>query len=175
MVITIKTPLSATIITSLHAGDEVELSGTIYTARDAAHRRLYDLLQQGSPLPVDLKNQVLYYVGPAPARPGKPIGSAGPTTSARMDPFTPALLEKTGLRAMIGKGERSPTVIAAIKQYGAVYFAAIGGAGALIAQCIKKCDAVCYEDLGPEAIFRLTVEKFPLIVAIDGMGRSLYR
>jgi fumarate hydratase subunit beta len=175
MTISIKAPLTKEITATLHAGDEVELSGIIYTARDAAHKRLFELLTQGKPLPLDLKNQVLYYVGPAPARPGRPIGSAGPTTSARMDPYTPDLLKKTGLAGLIGKGERSVEVVKAIIEYKAVYFAAIGGAGALLAQCIKKCDLICYKDLGPEAIYKLEVENFPLIVAIDSNGNSLYK
>jgi fumarate hydratase subunit beta len=175
MPIAITTPFSAPVIASLNAGDEVALSGVIFTARDAAHKRLCALLAQNQPLPLDLKNQALYYVGPAPAPPGKPIGSAGPTTSARMDPYTPALLASTGLAAMIGKGERSPAVVEAMVTYKAVYFAAIGGAGALIAQCIKKSAVVCYPELGPEAIYKLEVEKFPLIVAIDSRGNSLYQ
>jgi fumarate hydratase subunit beta len=175
MVTQITTPVSPDCIAALRAGDKVELTGIIYTARDAAHKRFIQLLEQGKPLPVDLKNQALYYVGPAPAPPGKPIGSAGPTTSSRMDPYTPTLLKKTGLAAMIGKGERSAEVVKAIIENKAVYFAAIGGAGALLAQCIKKCEPICYQDLGPEAVYKLFVEKFPLIVAIDAFGNSLYK
>jgi fumarate hydratase subunit beta len=172
--IKIQTPLSNSTITSLHAGDEVLLSGVIYTARDAAHKRFIALLDKGDKLPVDLSGQVLYYCGPAPARPGRPIGSAGPTTSGRMDIYTPALLMKTGLKGMIGKGERSRAVIDAMVQTQSVYFAATGGAGALIAKSIIASSIVCYEDLGPEAVYRLEVQNLPLVVAIDSKGNDLY-
>ena len=170
----LKTPLSALMVASLHAGDEVLLSGIIYTARDAAHKRFMALIEKGEKLPVDLSGQVLYYCGPAPAKPGRPTGSAGPTTSGRMDIYTPELLAATGLRAMIGKGARCGAVIEAIKKYECVYFAATGGAGALIAKSIKSSAVVCFEDLGPEAVYRFEVENMLLIVAIDGKGNSLY-
>jgi fumarate hydratase subunit beta len=159
---------------SLRAGDVVLLSGRIYTARDAAHARLCDCIEQGKDLPLSLNDQILYFTGPTPAKPGSIIGSAGPTTSARMDSYSPLLIQHTGLRGMIGKGDRSGQVIFAMKKYGCVYFAATGGAGALIAQSILKAEIVCYEDLGPEAVFRLTIKNFPLIVAIDSTGNSLY-
>ena len=169
-------PLSALMVSSLHIGDEVLLSGIIFTARDAAHKRFAALIDKGDKLPVDLSGQVLYYCGPAPAKPRRPSGgSAGPTTSARMDACTPKLLEATGLRAMIGKGERSSPVIDAMIKYGCVYFAATGGAGALIAKSIRSSTVVCFEDLGPEAVFRLEVRNMPLIVAIDSKGNDLYK
>lgn len=158
---------------SLRAGDTVYLSGTVITARDAAHKRLYQLLQEGKPLPIGLKDQAIYYTGPCPARPGIIIGSCGPTTSSRMDAYTPLLLEH-GLKAMIGKGPRSARVIECMVKYSAVYLAAVGGAGALIASCVKKVEMVAFEDLGPEAIYRMEVEDMPLIVAIDAMGNNLY-
>jgi fumarate hydratase subunit beta len=167
-------PLNALITFSLHAGDEVLLNGTVYTARDAAHKRFMTLIDKGEKLPVDLSGQVLYYCGPTPAKAGRPIGSAGPTTSSRMDIFTPRLIEKTGLRAMIGKGGRTAAVIEAVKKHGCIYFAATGGAGALIAQAVKSSETVCFEDLGPEAVHRLEVENLPLIVAIDSRGNDLY-
>jgi fumarate hydratase subunit beta len=167
-------PFTDDIVRLLHAGDTVAITGTIYTARDAAHRRFADLIGARKPLPVDLAGQVLYYCGPTPAAPGKVIGSAGPTTSGRMDRVTPLMLEKTGLKAMIGKGDRSAEVVAAMKETRAVYFAAIGGAGALLSTYIKKSEIVCYEDLGAEAVYKLTVEKFPVIVAIDCEGNNLY-
>jgi fumarate hydratase subunit beta len=167
-------PLDDAAVRALRAADRVVLTGTIYTARDAAHKRLCNLIDQGKPLPVDLSGQILYYTGPTPARPGRPVGSAGPTTASRMDRYTPLLLEKTGLKAMIGKGNRSPDVIAAMQRLGCVYFAAVGGAGALLAKHIRSCQVVCYEDLGPEAIYRLEVENFPLVVAIDSAGGNLY-
>ncbi|MCQ2352730.1 MAG: Fe-S-containing hydro-lyase [Victivallaceae bacterium] len=168
-------PLSAETVKDLHAGDTVLLSGVIWTGRDAAHLRFVELLDSGKDLPVDLKDQVIYFVGPCPAPPGKVIGSAGPTTSGRMDRYSPRLIAQCGLRGMIGKGNRSAEVVSAMKQYGAVYFAATGGAGALIARCIKSCEVVAFPDLGPEAVHRLVVEDFPLIVAIDADGNSLYR
>jgi fumarate hydratase subunit beta len=169
------TPLSDIMTGSLRAGDEVLLSGVIYTARDAAHKRLIALIDNGDNLPVDLQGQVLYYCGPTPAKPGKPIGSAGPTTSSRMDRYTPRLLAATGLKAMIGKGERSLEVIEAMKKHSAVYFAATGGAGALIGKTIISSRVVCYDDLGPEAVYQLEVRNLPLIVAIDCRGNDLYK
>ncbi len=170
----IRLPLSAETVKDLHAGDTVLLSGVIWTGRDAAHLRFVELLDSGKDLPVDLKDQVIYFVGPCPAPPGKVIGSAGPTTSGRMDRYSPRLIAQCGLRGMIGKGNRSAEVVAEMKQYGAVYFAATGGAGALIARCIKSCEVVAFPDLGPEAVHRLVVENFPLIVAIDADGNNLY-
>ncbi len=166
-------PLSDEDIEHLKIGDRVLITGKILTGRDSAHKRLFDLVQDGKPLPIEIKGQIIYYVGPAPAKPGKVIGSAGPTTSYRMDPYTPLLL-KEGLKAMIGKGQRSPEVREAMKQYKAVYFAATGGAGALIARCIKSAKIIAYEDLGPEAIRELIVEDFPVIVANDIYGGDLY-
>ena len=170
----ITTPFSADEAKSLKAGDQLKLTGVIYTGRDAAHKRLVALLDEGKELPVDLKDQFIYFVGPCPAPPGRPIGSAGPTTSYRMDAYSPRLIADCALRGMIGKGNRSKEVVDAMKQHHAVYFAATGGAGALIAQCIKKADIVAFEDLGPEAIYRLEVEDFPLTVAIDCDGNTLY-
>jgi fumarate hydratase subunit beta len=167
------TPLDDDTVKKLKSGDKVLLSGIIYTGRDAAHKRLVDLVEKGEDLPLDLKGQVIYYVGPTPARPGRPIGSAGPTTSYRMDAYTPALLA-LGLKGMIGKGNRSPEVIEAMKKHGALYFAATGGAGALIARRRKSSRVVAYEDLGPEAIRRLEVEDFPVIVINDVEGNDLY-
>ena len=172
--IVLETPLTEEKARSLHAGDQVLLSGVIYTARDAAHKRLVALLDAGEPLPVELKDQVIYFAGPCPAPPGRVIGSAGPTTSGRMDAYSPRLLHDCALRGMIGKGERSAAVADAMKQCGAVYFAATGGAGALIARCIKEAEVIAFEDLGPEALRRLTVKDFPLIVAMDAHGGNLY-
>uniref|UniRef100_A0A831TH20 Fe-S-containing hydro-lyase n=1 Tax=Thermorudis peleae TaxID=1382356 RepID=A0A831TH20_9BACT len=169
----IRVPLDRQTIDALRAGDQVLISGTLLTARDAAHQRLVDALERGEPLPIDLRGQVIYYVGPAPPRPGMVIGSAGPTTSGRMDPYTPALLA-AGLRGMIGKGYRSPAVRQAIVEHGAVYFGAIGGSGALLARRITAAEVVAYEDLGPEAIYRLTVVDFPAIVINDRHGGDLY-
>jgi fumarate hydratase subunit beta len=169
----IKIPLTEKIITSLHAGDMVLLSGDIYTARDVAHRRLYESLLKGEKLPVDLSRAVLFYAAPTPAPPKKIIGSIGPTTSYRMDFFTPKLIE-SGLRAMIGKGNRAPEVVEAIKKHHAVYFGAIGGVAALMSQCVKKVEMIAYEDLGPEAIRKLTVKDFPLVVINDFQGNDLY-
>ena len=166
-------PLTAEKTKELHAGDNVLISGVIYTGRDAAHKRLVELIQEGKPLPIDVKDSVIYYVGPAPAKPGQVIGSAGPTTSYRMDAYAPALLD-LGLKGMIGKGKRAPEVIESMKKNGAVYFGAIGGAGALLAKCIKKAEIVCYEDLGAEAVRRLEVENLPVVVVIDGQGNNLY-
>ncbi len=173
--IKLKTPFSAETVEKLCAGDQVLLSGIIYTGRDAAHKRLCELLDAGKELPVDLKNQVIYFVGPSPAKPGKPIGSAGPTTSYRMDAYSPQIIAETALRGMIGKGGRSAEVIEAMNKYGCVYFAATGGAAALISKSIISCEVVCYEDLGPEAIHRLEVKDLPLIVAIDAHKNDLYK
>ncbi len=172
---TITTPFDDSTIESLSAGDTIELTGTIYSGRDAAHKRLCELLDENKPLPVDLNASAIYFFGPSPTRPGKVIGSAGPTTSYRMDTYSPKLLNATGLKAMIGKGDRSQTVIDAMIKNKCIYFAAIGGAAALIAQSIKKAEVICYEDLGPEAIHKLEVVKMPLIVAIDCKGNSLYK
>jgi fumarate hydratase subunit beta len=169
----IKTPLAEEDITSLRAGDMVLLSGEIYTARDVAHRRLYDAITKGENLPFDLRGKIIFYAGPAPTPPGKVIGSIGPTTSCRMDFFTPKLIEN-GLKGMIGKGNRSPEVVEAIRKNHAVYFGAIGGIAALISQCIKKVELVAYENLGPEAIRKLTVIDLPLIVINDVQGNDLY-
>ena len=169
----IQAPVSKEDARSLKAGDYVYLSGTIYTARDAAHKRMKEALDQGQKLPFDLKGSVIYYMGPSPAREGRPIGSAGPTTASRMDKYTPELLD-LGLGAMIGKGKRSPAVIDAMVRNGAVYFAAVGGAGALLSKCITSSEVIAYDDLGTEAIRRLTVEDFPAIVVIDSEGNNLY-
>lgn len=169
----INTPLTKEAVRNLKAGDNVYISGIIYTGRDAAHQRLIDTINKGEELPFPVENAVIYYVGPAPAKPGKPIGSAGPTTSYRMDDLTVPLLER-GLTGMIGKGLRSKEVIDGMKKEGAVYFAAIGGAAALIANSIKKAEVIAYEELGPEAIRRLEVENFPAIVVIDSKGNNLY-
>ncbi len=171
--IRLKTPLADADVEKLKAGDKVLLNGVIYTGRDAAHKRLYDLLMEGKPLPIEVKGQVIYYVGPAPAKPGQVIGSAGPTTSGRMDAYSPKLIE-IGLKGMIGKGMRKKEVVEAMKKYKAVYFAATGGAGALLAKAIKKAQVVAYDDLGPEAINRLEVEDFPVIVVNDTKGNDLY-
>jgi fumarate hydratase subunit beta len=171
--IRLTTPLSRSDVESLHAGDRVLLSGSIYTARDAAHARLVALLAEGSPLPFPAEGQVIYYVGPTPPRPGEPIGSAGPTTSGRMDTYTPALLA-AGIRGMIGKGSRSAEVRDAMVRHKAAYFAATGGAGALLAKKIKSAEIVAWEDLGPEAVRRLVVEDFPLVVINDVFGKDLY-
>lgn len=172
--IKLTTPLDREAVQKLKAGDQVSLSGVIYTGRDAAHKRLVEAYHAGEKLPVDLRDQVIYYVGPCPARPGKVIGAAGPTTSGRMDRYAPVTIAELGLRGMIGKGLRSQEVIEAIKQHGAVYFLAVGGAGALLAQRIKKAKVIAYEDLGPEAIYRLEVEELPLVVGIDCRGRDAY-
>lgn len=170
----IKTPLEPDVVENLRIGQQVLLTGKLYTGRDAAHKRLVELLDGGKELPIDLKGQIIYYVGPAPAKPGQVIGSAGPTTSGRMDIYAPRLIE-LGLKGMIGKGFRSTEVIEAIKKYKAVYFAAVGGAGALIAKSIKKAKVVAYPELGPEAIYELEVEDFPAIVVNDVHGGDLYK
>lgn len=171
--IKITTPLNDNIIKKLNAGDRVYITGTIYTARDAAHKRMVESLKSGKDLPFDIKNSIIYYVGPCPPKPGQIIGSAGPTTSYRMDDYTPSLI-KAGLKGMIGKGNRSKEVIDSIAKYNCVYFAAIGGAGALISSCIKSSEIIAYEDLGTEAIRKLYVEDLPVIVAIDSKGNNLY-
>ena len=169
----IKTPLTKENIESLKAGDYVYITGTIYTARDAAHKRMSEALAAGEELPIDVKDQIIYYMGPTPAKEGQVIGSAGPTTASRMDRYAPKLLD-LGLSGMIGKGKRSQDVISSIVLNGAVYFAAVGGAGALLSKCIKSSEVVAYEDLGTEAIRKLEVENFPVIVVIDRMGNNLY-
>jgi fumarate hydratase subunit beta len=169
----LKTPLTDQDVEKLKIGDRVLLNGVIYTGRDAAHKRLHDLLQSGKDLPFDIRGQIIYYVGPTPAKPGQVLGSAGPTTSYRMDAFAPALIEK-GLKGMIGKGMRSDQVKEAMKRHKAVYFAATGGAGALLAKRVKKAEVVAYDDLGPEAIRRLEVEDLPVIVVNDVQGNDLY-
>ena len=174
MEIKIELPLTAEKVAQLRAGDTVKLSGVIYTARDAAHKRLIAALDANEPLPVEIKDQTIYFAGPCPAPPGRPIGSAGPTTSGRMDAYSPILIERCGLTGMIGKGGRSAAVIEAMKKCGAVYFGATGGAGALIAKKIKSCEVVAFPELGTEAIHKLYVEDFPLVVAIDAEGNSLY-
>ena len=170
----LSTPLTEEVIRKLKAGDTVRLTGVVYTARDAAHKRLVELVESGKKLPMPLEGQVIYYVGPAPTPPGKAIGSAGPTTSYRMDPYSPALIEQ-GLRGMIGKGERSEPVVDAMAEHGAVYFAATGGAAALISKSITSAEVIAYEDLGAEAIRKLEVKDFPLIVAQDSSGGNVYR
>ena len=169
----ITTPLTLEKVKDLKAGDSVLISGVIYTARDAAHKRLCELAAEGKELPFDVKDSVIYFVGPAPAKGDQVIGSAGPTTSYRMDAYSPTMIA-LGQRGMIGKGKRSPEVIAAMKECGAVYFGAIGGCGALLSRCIKKAEIIAYEDLGAEAIRRLEVENFPVVVIIDSEGNNLY-
>ena len=169
----ITAPLSRDAAKALRAGDSCLISGVIYTARDAAHKRLCDLVAQGKELPLDIKDAIIYFVGPTPAKPGQAIGSAGPTTSYRMDAYSPTLIS-LGLTGMIGKGKRGPEVVDAMKQHGAGYFGAIGGCGALLSKCIKKAEVVAYDDLGAEAIRRLEVEDFPAIVIIDSLGNNLY-
>ncbi len=169
----LQTPLTKEKIESLKSGDYVYITGTIYTARDAAHKRMSEALAAGEELPIDVKDQIIYYMGPTPAREGQVIGSAGPTTASRMDKYAPKLLN-LGLSGMIGKGKRSQDVIDAIVLNEAVYFAAVGGAGALLSKCIKKSEVVAYDDLGTEAIRKLEVEKFPAIVVIDRNGNNLY-
>ena len=171
--IKLTTPLTQEKVAALKAGDSCLISGVIYTARDAAHKRLCELVQQGKELPMDVKNAIIYFVGPTPAKPGQAVGSAGPTTSYRMDAYSPTLIRE-GLTGMIGKGKRGGEVVQAMKDHGAVYFGAIGGCGALLGKCIKKAEIVAYEDLGAEAIRRLEVEDFPAIVIIDSQGNNLY-
>ena len=169
----IKAPLEKEIVKTLRAGDYVYITGTIYTARDAAHKRMDETLREGKELPVPLKDEIVYYMGPSPAREGRVIGSAGPTTASRMDKYTPKLLD-LGLGGMTGKGKRSKEVIDAIIRNQSVYFAAVGGAGALLSKCIQESEVVAYDDLGTEAIRRLTVKNFPVIVVIDCEGNNLY-
>ena len=169
----IKAPLDREEVKTLKAGDYVYITGTIYTARDAAHLRMSQTLDKGEKLPIELEGNVIYYMGPTPAREGRPIGSAGPTTASRMDKYTPQLLD-LGMGAMIGKGKRTQDVIDAVIRNGAVYFAAVGGAGALLSKCITKSEVVAYDDLGTEAIRKLQVENFPVIVVIDSEGNNLY-
>lgn len=169
----VNAPMSAEDAKSLKAGDYVYITGTIYTARDAAHKRMQEALDRGEELPLEMKNNLIYYMGPSPAREGRPIGSAGPTTASRMDKYAPALLD-LGLIGMIGKGKRSQAVRDAIVRNGAVYFAAVGGAGALLSKSIQSSEVIAYEDLGTEAIRRLTVKDFPVIVVIDAEGNNLY-
>lgn len=172
-VINLRAPFDESAVRALKAGDAVRISGTIIAARDAAHKRLVETLQAGAPLPVDLRGQIIYYVGPTPARPGLPVGAAGPTTAGRMDAYTIPLLE-AGLRGMIGKGRRSPEVVEAMRRHGAVYFAALGGGGALLAAHIKNYEVLAYADLGAEALGRMEVENFPAIVAVDASGENAY-
>ena len=169
----INAPISDEDAKSLHSGDYVYITGTIYTARDAAHKRMAEALAAGQPLPIDMKNNIIYYMEPSPAREGRPIGSAGPTTASRMDKYAPDLLD-LGLKGMIGKGKRSQAVIDGIVRNGAVYFAAVGGAGAILSKCIKKSTVIAYDDLGTEAIRELEVENLPVIVVIDSEGNNLY-
>jgi fumarate hydratase subunit beta len=169
----ITAPISQKTADSLTAGDYIFLSGTIYVARDAAHKRMIEALDRGEELPIPIKDSIIYYMGPSPAREGRPIGSAGPTTASRMDKYAPRLLD-LGERAMIGKGKRTKEVLDAVVRNHGVYFAAVGGAGALISKCIKKSEIVCYEDLGAEAIRKLEVEDFPMVVVIDSKGNNLY-
>ena len=173
MAIRVTAPMSREQARTLKSGDSVLLSGVIYTARDAAHKRLCELVAAGKELPLDVKDSIIYFVGPTPAKPGQAIGSAGPTTSYRMDAYSPTMIEQ-GQTGMIGKGKRNEEVIAAMKKHGAVYFGAIGGCGALLSKCIKKAEVIAYDDLGAEAIRRLEVEDFPVIVIIDSEGNNLY-
>lgn len=169
----VQTPITREMARSLKSGDAVLLSGVIYTARDAAHKRLVELAAAGKPLPIDIRDATIYFVGPTPAKPGQAIGSAGPTTSYRMDAYSPTLIA-LGQTGMIGKGKRGPEVIAAMKEHGAVYFGAIGGAGALLSRCVVESEVVAYEDLGAEAIRRLVVRDLPVTVIIDSEGNNLY-
>lgn len=169
----IQAPISNEDANSLRAGDYVYITGTIYTARDDAHKRMYEALEKNQQLPIEMANNIIYYMGPSPAREGRPIGSAGPTTASRMDKYAPKLLD-LGLKGMIGKGKRSQAVRDAIVRNGSVYFAAIGGAGAILSKCIKKSEVIAYDDLGTEAIRKLYVEDFPVIVVIDSEGNNLY-
>lgn len=173
MIRKLTTPLQEADVMSLHAGDQVLLSGVVYTARDAAHLRLVQAMERGEELPLPLQGQVIYYAGPTPTPAGRAIGSIGPTTSVRMDAYTPALLSK-GLRGMIGKGKRTAPVLAAMEEYKAVYFAAIGGAAALMADCVVSCEVIAYDDLGPESIKRLTLHELPLVVAVDAQGNDAF-
>lgn len=171
--IRITTPLTEEQSRKLKAGDSVLITGTIYSARDAAHKAMTEALDRGEKLPIDWNNQIVYYLGPTPAKPGDPIGSAGPTTSGRMDAYTPQMLAQ-GIKGMIGKGSRKPEVVEAMKKFGVTYFAAVGGAAALIAKSVKKYEVIAYPELGPEALAALTVEDFPAIVVIDSEGNNFY-
>lgn len=173
MAISIQTPFTREDVKKLKAGDSCLISGTLYAARDAAHKRLCELVAKGEDLPIDIKDAIIYFVGPTPEKPGQVIGSAGPTTSYRMDAYSPTLIE-LGQTGMIGKGKRGPEVVDAMKKHDAVYFGAIGGCGALLSECIKKSEIVAYDDLGAEAIRKLEVENFPVIVIIDSQGNNLY-
>lgn len=173
MSVVIKTPLKREDVKKLKAGDSCLITGVIYTARDAAHKRLCELIERGEEFPFDIKDSIIYFVGPTPEKPGQAIGSCGPTTSYRMDAYSPELIKK-GQTGMIGKGKRGPAVVDAMKEYGAVYFGAIGGCGALLSRCVKKAEVIAYDDLGAEAIRRLEVEDFPVIVVIDSEGNNLY-
>ncbi|MHB1391391.1 MAG: FumA C-terminus/TtdB family hydratase beta subunit [Thermoleophilia bacterium] len=175
MLVTLTPPLTSEDVARLRVGDPVLLTGFIYTGRDAAHRRLAQLIQRGEELPVDLEGQVIYYVGPTPPQPGMATGSAGPTTSSRVDRFTPGLIAATGLKVMIGKGDRSEEVAAALREHGAVYLAAVGGAGALLAEKIQTAEPVAWPELGAEAMYRLSVREFPAIVVMDARGGNLYK
>jgi len=170
----VNTPLTSHQINNLHAGDRVLLNGIIYTGRDAAHKRLVEMINRGEKLPMELEGQIIYYVGPCPAKPGQVIGSAGPTTSGRMDAYTPILMDN-GLKGMIGKGLRNQKVVDSIIKNNSIYFAAVGGAGALLAEAIKEAEVIAFSDLGPEAIYRLRVENFPVTVVIDSKGNDLYK
>ena len=169
----IQAPISNEDANSLRAGDYVYITGTIYTARDAAHKRMYEALEKNQQLPIEMANNIIYYMGPSPAREGRPIGSAGPTTASRMDKYTPRLLDM-GMGAMIGKGKRSQAVMDAITRNQSVYFAAVGGAGAILSKCILSSEIIAYEDLGPEAIRKLRIKDFPVIVVVDSQGNNLY-
>lgn len=169
----IQAPLTKADIESLEAGDYVYITGTIFVARDAAHKRMFEALEKNEPLPMELRDQIIYYMGPSPARAGRPIGSAGPTTASRMDKYAPTFLDM-GLKGMIGKGKRSPEVLDAIVRNGAVYFAAVGGAGALLSKKILKSEVIAYDDLGAEAVRKLEVEYFPVVVVVDSKGKNLY-
>ena len=173
MAISVTVPMSREMAKSLKAGDSCLLSGTIYTARDAAHKRLCQLVAEGKDLPFDIRDAVIYFVGPTPAKPGQVMGSAGPTTSYRMDAYSPTLIA-LGQTSMIGKGKRGDEVIEAMKAHGCVYFGAIGGCGALLSKCIQKAEVVAYPDLGPEAVYRLEIKDFPAVVVIDSFGENLY-
>lgn len=172
-IIEVTAPISKEVIDTLRAGDVVHISGTLYTGRDAAHKKMCELLSKGEALPIDFSGEVIYYAGPCPPKPGEPIGSVGPTTASRMDAYSPALMAN-GLVAMIGKGARGKEVIAAISEYRGIYFAAIGGVAALMGQCVTSSEVVAFEELGPEAIRKLTVKSLPVIVAIDRYGGNLY-
>ncbi|MBW2182244.1 MAG: Fe-S-containing hydro-lyase [Deltaproteobacteria bacterium] len=172
--IKVTTPLNEEVISKWRSGDKILISGIIYTGRDAAHKRLVELIDKGESLPFDVKGQIIYFVGPTPARPGRAVGSAGPTTSYRMDAYSPRLIER-GLKGMIGKGSRSKEVIEAMMKHRCVYMTAVGGAGALISRCIKSSEIIAYDDLGPEAIRKMKVENFPVIVVNDTSGNDLYQ